>query len=332
MKYSVDAMFEGVRSGNRRMLAKAISLVESTSKNDIEIRDELLTRLLPYSGNAKRIGITGSPGVGKSSLIEKLGLHIVQQGHSLAVLAIDPSSSLSGGSILGDKVRMHELSLQENVFIRPSPAGTTLGGTARRTRECMLLCEAAGFDIVFVETVGVGQSETAVASMVDLFLLLMLPNSGDDVQGIKRGIMEMADIIAITKYDASQEQSERTATMLRSILRLILPKSEHWRQTVLTTSSQTTYNIDTLWKLCLEFYAGEVRTEAVKQEREKQMSTWFRTMIHDDVLMDFHSTTGMKEKLSEVENEVRTNNILPSAAARKVLQYYKQQQQISNAY
>jgi len=327
MKLGINEMFDGVREGNRRILAKTISLIESTSARDAEIREELLTKLLPFTGQSKRIGITGSPGVGKSSLIEKLGLHIINEGHSLAVLAIDPSSSLSGGSILGDKVRMHELSQHPNVYIRPSPAGTTLGGTARRTRECMLVCEAAGFDVVFVETVGVGQSEIAVAGMVDLFLLLMLPNSGDDVQGIKRGIMEMADIIAITKYDASQEQSERTSSMLRSILRLILAKSEHWRQTVLTTSSVSNYNIGTLWELCLEFFAGELRQNAISNERVQQLKAWFTDLIHDEVLSQFFATNTINQRILELEHAVCSQTIVPSLAVRELMKFYQQQLQ-----
>ena len=228
MQINPQELAEGIRSGDRRALAKGITLVESTRADHREAAARLLELIMPYTGNSIRLGISGVPGVGKSTFIESFGNHVISQGHRLAVLAVDPTSALSGGSILGDKTRMETLARHPDAYIRPSPAGQTLGGVTRRTRETLLLCEAAGFDVIIVETVGVGQSETAVAQMTDMFLLLLLPGGGDELQGIKRGIMELADLILVNKADGDQQAAaNRTVADYRMAVHFLHPRSRH---------------------------------------------------------------------------------------------------------
>lgn len=324
MKYAVEQIAEGILRHERRMLAKGISLIESTHPDDAALREELLSIVLPHSGKSKRIGITGSPGVGKSTLIESFGLHAIEQGCRIAVLAVDPTSSRSGGSILGDKVRMMQLSRSEQAFIRPSPSGGTLGGTTRRTRECIILCEAAGFDCILVETVGVGQSEYAVAQMVDAFILLMLPNAGDDIQGIKRGIMEMADILVVTKSDVSPEQANRAVATLHTVIRFLSPRSEQWKQTILSCSAVNNIGIDTLWNSCMEFFAGDVRTNAIAEQRKEQLRQWLHSLVSDEILRSFYQSSAVRELLPRLEREVMQHLKLPTSAMRELVSVFLQ--------
>ena len=234
--------------GDRRVLARAITLLESKRRDDQDRASELVQHLLPHSGNSIRIGLTGVPGAGKSSLIEVLGNHVIEKGHRIAVLAVDSSSSISGGSILGDKTRMETLATNPNAFIRPTPAGSTLGGVARHTRESIVLCEAAGFDVIIVETVGVGQSETLVSEMTDMFLLLLIPGGGDELQGIKRGIMEIADMVVVNKADGDLvSHAYRTAADARQALHLMKPRHSNWQVPVLTASAREQVNVKEIW-------------------------------------------------------------------------------------
>jgi len=245
---------EQILQGNRRAIAKAITLLESTRSESFEQGQELLESLLPYAGKALRIGITGVPGVGKSTFIEAFGLFLIEQGHRVAVLAVDPSSQLTGGSIMGDKTRMNELAQHPEAFIRPSPSSGILGGVARKTRETMLICEAAGYDVVIVETVGVGQSETMVSSMVDLFLLLMLPNAGDELQGIKKGVLELADLVVVNKSDGKQESLAKTAQAeYRKALHLLPSTKTSWTPKILRCSSLEKRGMDEIWEAVKNF-------------------------------------------------------------------------------
>ena len=254
---SVDLMFERLKSGDREALSSSITLLESTLQEDHQFASDLIQKCLPFTGKSMRVGITGVPGVGKSTFIESFGKQLVKSGKKVAILAIDPSSSSSGGSILGDKTRMQDLSVMKEVFIRPSAAGSTLGGVARKTRESIFLCETAGYDVILIETVGVGQSETMVHSMVDFFLLLMLAGAGDELQGIKRGIMEMADALVITKADGGNEKkAEMARREYANAMHLFPPKASEWTPTALTVSSYEERNIDEVWKV-IESYQNQ---------------------------------------------------------------------------
>ena len=316
----VGELAAAITDGDRRALARAITLVESTRPDHRERALALLDTLLPRTGDATRVGISGSPGVGKSTFIEALGLHVVGRGHRLGVLAVDPSSRRSGGSILGDKTRMVDLVRHEAAFIRPSPAGATLGGVARRTREAMLLCEAAGFDVVFVETVGVGQSETAVADLVDLFVLLVSPGGGDDLQGIKRGIMELADLLVVNKADGDlADAAQRTAADYRNALGLMRPRWDGEASPVLTASALRGTGIDQVWDTVTAM--TEAATEAGERDRlrESQAITWMwdevRQSLVDHLLEDRHRAA----LVAEVEADVREGRCTPSAGARRLL-------------
>ncbi len=316
-RYSIDELESGILSGNRRLLAKAISLIESSRTEDFEPGQELIERLLPHTGASKRIGITGVPGVGKSTFIETFGLSLIERGYSTAVLAVDPSSVRSGGSILGDKTRMQTLSQHEKAFIRPSPSAGSLGGVARRTRETILLCEAAGFDIVIVETVGVGQSETTVATMVDFFLVLMLANAGDELQGIKRGIMEAADAVAINKADGDFREAARAARRrLASALHLIAPKYHDWQVPVLTCSAVEQTGIDDVWNSIAAFFE---RTESIRQSRAAQEREWLHELIRDELSALFGSNTSVAGLLPALERDVVRGEKSPAAAAHTLL-------------
>ena len=302
---NVDALAEAVLQGDRAHLARAITLIESRHPEDREPAQELLARVLPRTGDSQRIGITGVPGVGKSTFIEAFGIHRVDEGHRVAVLAVDPSSSVSGGSILGDKSRMNRLAQREEAFIRPSPAGAFLGGIGRRTRETMFLCEAAGFDIVLVETVGVGQSETLVSDMVDLFLVLMLPGAGDELQGIKRGVLELADLVAVNKADGDQLAAARFAqSEYSSVLRYTRGEVDGWRPRALCVSALTGEGLSELWvemKRHRELLGSNGRLE---QKRREQRRSWLRSLLTEAVLDAFHSRAGMAVQISEVEEAV----------------------------
>ncbi|MBK9250268.1 MAG: methylmalonyl Co-A mutase-associated GTPase MeaB [Ignavibacteria bacterium] len=319
--YSIDELFDGIRAGNRRLLAKAISLIESEREADRVIAQDLLTKVLPFTGKSQRIGITGAPGVGKSTFIESFGLHVISKGHTVAVLTIDPSSARSGGSILGDKTRMHELSQNSKAYIRPSPSHGTLGGVAHATREVMLLCEAAGFDVVIIETVGVGQSETEVASMVDLFMALMLPNAGDELQGIKRGIMEMGDIFVITKADGEQvNQAQLAFQQMRAVLRLLRPKSSHWSPKVFAVSALESKGISDVWECCDTFFTESEKHGVLATQRAAQNKHWLHSLLENRLRQRFFEFPPVADQLSTVEQAVIKGEILPTLAAEKLLE------------
>ena len=320
----INDIAEGVRNGNLRSLAKAITLIESRSPDHSVAATTLLDELLPDSGNALRVGISGVPGVGKSTFIEALGLHLVNQNHKVAVLAVDPSSQLSGGSILGDKTRMEELSREQNAFIRPSPAGDNLGGVARKTRETMLLCEAAGYDVIIVETVGVGQSEITVASMVDMFLLLQLPGAGDELQGIKRGVMEIADAIIINKAEGdNRPRAELAGQQYENALHMMSPKSNNWQVPVQLCSALKNDGIDTVWQKVIDFKAAMQISGEYDSKRSNQNSAWMWTLLMDDLKDYFLRDRQIEALLPQVQEAVMQGISTPSAAARRLLETFK---------
>lgn len=311
-----------IERGDRRALARGITLVESTRADDRVAADGLLTALMPRTGSALRVGISGAPGSGKSTLIETLGLHVVRAGHRVAVLAVDPSSTRTGGSILGDKTRMGDLTRDPAAFVRPSPAGTTLGGVARRTREGMLLCEAAGFDTVLVETVGVGQSEVAVSGMVDCFVLVIAPAAGDELQGIKRGIVELADLIVVNKADGALESAARTtASDYAAALHLVRPQRTNWTPTVVVCSALEHSGIDELWATLESFDAATTGDERDTRRRE-QAGTWMRDELADSVLERLHADAATADAAIELEHEVAAGQIAPTTAARRLLDVF----------
>jgi LAO/AO transport system kinase len=308
-------------AGDRRALARAITLVESTHPEHRAEAEALLARVLPASGGAVRLGITGVPGVGKSSFIEAFGLHLIGAGHRVAVLAVDPSSQLSRGSILGDKTRMQELARAPSAFIRPSPAGGTLGGVARRTREAMLVCEAAGFDVVIVETVGVGQTETAVADLVDMFLLLLQPGAGDELQGIKRGIIELADLVIITKADGElRAAAERAAAEYRGALRFLRPPSPDWRPPVLLSSALTGVGVPQVWDAVERFRAAMAAGGGLAAKRAEQARAWMWRELSESLLAALSARPEVARRLAGLEARVRAGEITPAAAARRLLE------------
>jgi LAO/AO transport system ATPase len=305
--------------GDRRALAQAITLVESSRADHRPLADRLLEVLLPRTGRSIRIGISGAPGVGKSTFIESFGLHVLSRGHRLAVLAVDPSSRLGGGSILGDKTRMTRLAGEAKAFIRPSPAGGTLGGVARRTREAMLVVEAAGHDVVLVETVGVGQSETAVADMTDMFLLMLLPGSGDDLQGIKRGIVELADLILVNKADgALKELASRTAADYQHALRLLHPASPGWTPEVQICSALEGLGIPEAWAT-IERFRATLGNAAIAGRRAGQAKAWLRAELSDSLLALLAGHPRLRDRLPALEAEVAAGRLAPGAAARLLL-------------
>ena len=310
---------EAILTGDRRALAKAITLVESQRPQDVETAQTLLKALLPHTGNSIRIGITGVPGVGKSTFIEAFGQHVIEKGHRLAVLAVDPSSPVAGGSILGDKTRMEALSREEAAFIRPSPAGRALGGVAFKTRESLLLCEAAGFDIILVETVGVGQSEHQVAGMVDFFLLLMLPGGGDELQGIKKGILELADAIVVNKADGPSESLARTTQQHYRSAMSLLKHDDFWEPKVMTCSALQRQGIEDIWNMISEYADASRANGAFAEVRAEQNLSWMRQLV-DELLRDqLAKHPRVREALPTVEADVRSAAQTPLAAAQAIL-------------
>ena len=315
----VPTLTEAIAGGDRRALARAITLVESTRPQDRPAADALLEGLLARTGKSIRLGISGAPGVGKSTLIETFGLHLLGQGHRLAVLAVDPSSRIGGGSILGDKTRMAELAADKRAFIRPSPAGNTLGGVARRSREALLLCEAAGYDVVLVETVGVGQSETAVADMTDMFLLLLQPGGGDELQGIKRGIVELADLILVNKADGElAEAAGRTAADYEHALRLLRPATAGWQPAVQRCSALLGTGIPEIWKT-VQRYRKAVGAPAIAARRANQAKAWLRAELSDSLMAVLAHHPGVAGRLPALEARVAAGAMAPGAAARDLL-------------
>lgn len=314
---------EGILKGDVSLLGRAVTLIESTADSHQAIAQKVIEKCLPYSGNSRRIGITGVPGAGKSTSIDEFGTYVVRQGHKLAVLAIDPSSERTRGSILGDKTRMEKLSLEKDAFIRPSPSGGSLGGVARKTRETIVLCEAAGYDRIFVETVGVGQSETAVHSMVDFFLLIQVAGTGDELQGIKRGIMEMADGIAINKCDGDNvERCKLAAQQFRTALMLFPPTPSKWRPEVVTYSGYYGYDIDKVWDMIDRYFKYVEDNGYFERKRNEQSRYWMTESIEEQLRSRFYHTPGIKELLEQKEMRVLNNEQSSFTAANDILDFY----------
>ena len=316
----VGALADAVRAGDRASLARAITLVESTRADHRENAQRLLLELMPHAGSAMHVGITGVPGVGKSTLIEALGMHLIEQGHRVAVLAVDPSSTRTGGSILGDKTRMARLAVDPRAYIRPSPTSGTLGGVAKATRETIVLLEAAGFDIVLVETVGVGQSEVAVANMVDTFVFLTLARTGDQLQGIKKGVLELADIVVVNKADGAHEAEARIAAReLSAAIRLIYPGDALWRPPVLTTSALEGGGLRELWDTVLRHRSVLVEAGEFEARRRAQQVDWTWSMVRDAVLDRLLASPGVARIRAEVERQVRDGELTPALGAQRIL-------------
>ncbi len=309
------ALLQGVLTGDRRALAKAITLLESTRADHRASADALLNALLPRSGQSVRLGISGVPGVGKSTFIEALGLLLIARGHKVAVLAVDPSSTLSGGSILGDKTRMERLSGSEAAYIRPTPSSGTLGGVAEKTREAMLVCEAAGYDVVIVETVGVGQSETAVSGMTDLFVLLQLPNAGDDLQAIKRGVMELADFVVVNKADLDAGAATRAEVQIAHAVREQVQ--------VLRASALTGEGLEAFWERVRAARDARVASGAFATRRQQQALAWMWDLVHARLLADFHAHAAVRAALPQTLAGVTSAQLAPSVAARKLLSLFE---------
>jgi LAO/AO transport system kinase len=316
----VAATCEAIRDGDRRALARTITLLESSREDLAAEGQSLLEALVPYTGGAVRIGITGPPGVGKSSFIEALGLHLIESGQRVAVLAIDPSSPVTGGSILGDKTRMERLARSPSAFIRPSPSGGTLGGVAQRTREAMLVCEAAGYGVVIVETVGIGQSEVAVAGMVDFFLVLLQPGSGDELQGIKKGVLELADGLVVHKADGDLlTVAERSSAQFTGALSLLRPLSPSWSPRVLCASSRTGAGIAEVWQMvCEQRAALEASGEAAARRRD-QTRAWMWSLVDEGLRRAFRQHPKVAGQIEALEREVETLRTTPAHAARTLL-------------
>lgn len=323
---SSEALAQQVRAGDRRALARAITLVESSRREDQEPADRLLALLTPEAGRSLRIAITGVPGVGKSTFIEALGNHMIDRGHRVAVLAVDPSSAISGGSILGDKTRMETLGRRPEAFIRPSPAGRTLGGVTRHTREAMLLVEAAGFDVVLVETVGVGQSETAVAEMTDMFVLLLLPGGGDELQGIKRGIVERADLVAVNKCDGEMRPAaERAMADYRSALGLLHPRSARWQVPVLACSARDGAGIDAIRADIERFRTTMTETGEFAAQRARQARAWLWSEIAETLLDSLREDAAIRQRVAAIEAAVAGGQSAPRVAARELVAIFLHQ-------
>ena len=317
-----DSFVQGILHGNRRMIAKTITLIESSLKAHQRKAFKVMEKILPYTGNSIRLGITGVPGVGKSTFIENLGVFLADKGHKVAVLAVDPTSRRSGGSILGDKTRMEKLAAHENAFIRPSPAGETLGGVAARTREILAVCEAAGFDVILVETVGVGQSETSVASMVDFFLVLMIAGAGDELQGIKKGVLELADAIAINKADGDNLAAvEKAKGDLETAMHLITPESPNWTTPVLTCSSIVEGGTKNVWETVLAHHKKFLSSGEFLQRRKTQSLEWMWTLVEEGLKQRFKNNEKIKEEIPGISRLVKDEKISPSAAAERLLSY-----------
>ncbi len=330
----LDGLLHGTAPVQRRAMAKSITLLESTRPDHRALADELLTAMLPHTGKSFRLGISGVPGVGKSTFIEALGLYLIGLGHRVAVLAVDPSSSVSGGSILGDKTRMEHLSVHAQAYIRPSPSSGTLGGVAEKTRESMLVCEAAGYDVVIVETVGVGQSETAVANMSDMFCLLQLPNAGDDLQAIKKGVMELADLVVINKSDIDLNAATRAEAQITSALRLLgmhgNPDNMHhnetqWHPKVVKISALLGQGVDAFWAAVSEFKDLQVNNGRFDMRRQQQALSWMWERIDAGLKQTFRAQPRVQALLPDLSQQVGAGQLAASTAARQLLSAYQAQ-------
>ncbi|MFJ8403464.1 methylmalonyl Co-A mutase-associated GTPase MeaB [Streptomyces microflavus] len=323
-KIDIDSYVQGVLDGRRAFVARAITLVESTRAEHRVLAQQLLSQLLPYAGKARRIGISGVPGVGKSTFIDALGTMLTGLGHRVAVLAVDPSSSRTGGSILGDKTRMERLAVDPAAFVRPSPTAGTLGGVAKATRESIVVMEAAGYDVVLVETVGVGQSETAVANMVDTFLLLTLARTGDQLQGIKKGVLELADAIAVNKADGPHERDARSAAReLAGALRLMHPVDAAWTPPVLTCSARESTGLGTLWERLEQHRRVLESSGRLAAKRRDQQVDWTWTMVRDELLDSLRSHPGVRKLAPELEQRVREGTLTATLAAEEILHVFR---------
>lgn len=322
-KYNAEELADGILKGDRTLLSKSITLIESSLPEHQMQAQEIITKCLPHTGNSVRIGITGVPGVGKSTFIESFGKYLTKHGHKVAVLAIDPSSERTKGSILGDKTRMESLSTDKNAFIRPSPSAGSLGGVARKTRETVFLCEAAGFDVIIIETVGVGQSETAVHSMVDFFLLLMLAGAGDELQGIKRGIMEMADLIAITKADGSNVNKAQLARAeYTTAIHFFPPTESGWNPDVVTCSSVTNVGISNIWDKISEYRTFTLESNFFDNRRIMQNQYWMFESIEEQLKSHFYHHSAIEPIMEETKNKVIRKELSSFAAAEKLFKTY----------
>ncbi len=313
-----------ILAGDRRALAKAITLVESTRADHGEQAVQLLAELMPHTGKSIRLGVSGAPGVGKSTFIESLGNYLTEQGHQVAVLAVDPTSAVSGGSILGDKTRMETLSVNPKAFVRPSPAGTTLGGVTRRTRESLLLCEAAGYDVIIVETVGVGQSETAVSDMTDMFLLLLSPGGGDDLQGIKRGIMELADLVLVNKADGDQTSiANQTVSDYRGALQFMQARTPSWTPMVDSCSALENQGVDKAWSIIQAFREALTQSGELDSLRAQQAKAWMWAETAEALIADLRNHPQVKALVPELESAVLAGDMPAIVAAQRLITHYK---------
>ena len=323
-RIDIEDLRRGICDRDRVALGRALTVIESNRSDDRARAQELLTSLLPLTGGSQRIGISGVPGVGKSTFVETFGCRLVETGHRVAVLAVDPSSKISKGSILGDKTRMEKLAVSDRAFIRPSPTGGSLGGVARKTRESILVCEAAGYDVVLVETVGVGQSETAVADMVDFFLLLMLTGAGDELQGLKRGILELADCIAINKADGdNRDAAERAKAELQRALAILRPRGDNgWAPRVVTPSAITGAGLDDIWRLVEEHRAVMETGGDLEARRRKQLLSWMWEIVDEGLRTAVREHPGVAETLGSIETDVLDGRATPTSAAERILDIF----------
>lgn len=320
---SAEAFVKAILKGDRIVLSQAITLVESNNTEHQSKAHQIVNACLPYSGKSIRIGITGTPGVGKSTFVESIGEYVTNLGKKLAVLAIDPTSQISHGSILGDKTRMENLSNNPNAFIRPSAAGQSLGGVARKTRETIILCEAAGYDVIFVETVGVGQSEVAVHSMVDFFLLLLLPGGGDELQGIKRGVVEMADIIAINKADGDNlAKAKESRKAYRNGLHMFPPKNSNWTATAIICSAIKNTGIQEIWQTILQYQQFTKKNNFFEENRQNQAQYWLNETIQNELKSRFENHTDVKDNFKKIQEQVQAGKITPFSGAEKLMRLF----------
>ena len=323
-KLALQDYVEGVLEGDRAVLSRAITLVESNAPAHFDLARQVISAVLPRTGRAVRVGITGVPGAGKSTFIEALGTWLCDRGHRVAVLAVDPSSTVTRGSILGDKTRMEELSRNENAFIRPSPSGGTLGGLTRKSRETMLLCEAAGYDVVLVETVGVGQSEVTVRDMVDFFMLLVITGAGDDLQGMKKGVMELADAIVVNKADgANRMRAQTTRADYEQFLHYLRPSTEGWTSRACTCSALTREGIPEVWGMVEDFMENVRSSGVLAERRRRQALSWVHSMVEDHLLRRFYEDPGVAAEMPQIEERVERGELAATQAALDLLALYE---------